>query len=191
MGIHEVFAEHAAVAARAASELPPVLERIVTALGECLHQGHKVLACGNGGSAAQAQHLAAELVGRFLEERRALPAIALSADTATLTALGNDYGYERIFARQVEALARPGDLLFAISTSGNSPNVVLAARTARALGCTVVALTGARGGEIAPLADLLLQAPSTVVARIQEIHALCVHIVIDSFDARMRQEPRP
>jgi D-sedoheptulose 7-phosphate isomerase len=191
MGIHEVFAEHAAVAARAATELPPVLERIVTALGECLHQGHKVLACGNGGSAEQAQHLAAELVGRFLEERRALPAIALSADTATLTALGNDYGYERIFARQVEALARPGDLLFAISTSGNSPNVVLAARTARALGCTVVALTGARGGEIAPLADLLLQAPSTVVARIQEIHALCVHIVIDSFDARMRQEPRP
>lgn len=187
MGIHEVFAEHAAVAARAANELPPVLERIVTALEDCLHQGHKVLACGNGGSAAQAQHLAAELVGRFLEERRALPAIALSADTATLTALGNDYGYERVFARQVEALARPGDLLFAISTSGNSPNVVLAARTARSLGCTVVAFTGARGGEIAPIADLLLQAPSTVVARIQEIHALCVHIVIDSFDARMRQ----
>jgi D-sedoheptulose 7-phosphate isomerase len=186
MGIHEVFAEHAAVAARAASELPPVLERIVTALEECLHRGHKVLACGNGGSAAQAQHLAAELVGRFLEERRALPAIALSADTATLTALANDYGYERVFARQVEALARPGDLLFAISTSGNSPNVVLAARTARALGCAVVAFTGARGGELAPLADLLLQAPSTVVARIQEIHALCVHITIDSFDARLR-----
>ena len=185
MGIHEVFAEHAAAAARAASELPPVLERIVTALEECLHQGHKVLTCGNGGSAAQAQHLAAELVGRFLRERPALPAIALSADTATLTALSNDYGYERVFARQVEALGRPGDLLFAITTSGNSPNVVLAARTARGLGCKVVALTGARGGEIAPLADLLLQAPSTVVARIQEIHALCVHIVIDSFDARM------
>lgn len=187
MGINEVFAEHARVAERAARELPPVLERIVSALHECLHRGHKVLACGNGGSAAQAQHLAAELVGRFLEERRALPAIALTADSATLTALGNDYGYDRVFARQVEALGSPGDLLFAISTSGNSPNVVLAARTARTLGCTVIAFTGAHGGELAPLAHLLLQAPSTVVARIQEIHALSIHIVIDSFDALLRQ----
>jgi len=191
MGIHEVFAEHAAVAERAARELPPVLERIVGALDECLRGGHKVLACGNGGSAAQAQHLAAELVGRFVEERRALPAIALTADTATLTALGNDYGYERVFARQLEALGRAGDLLFAISTSGNSPNVVLAARQARALGCRVVAFTGARGGELAALSDLLLTAPSTVVARIQEIHALCVHIVIDALDAMMRQRERP
>jgi D-sedoheptulose 7-phosphate isomerase len=191
MGIHELFAEHAAVAAEAARELPPVLERTVTALEDCLRQGHKVIACGNGGSATEAQHLVAELVGRFLEERRALPAIALSADTAVLTAVGNDYGYERVFARQLEALARKGDLLFAISTSGNSPNVVLAARTARTLGCTVVALTGARGGQLAPLADLVLPAPSTVVARIQEIHALCVHIVIDSLDARLQQRPIP
>jgi len=187
MRIHDLFAEHAAVAARAARELPPVLERIVTAMDTCLHQGHKVLACGNGGSAAQAQHLAAELLGRFHDERQALPAIALSADTATLTAVGNDYGYERIFARQLEALAGAGDLLFAISTSGNSPNVVLAARTGRSLGCTVVALTGAQGGALAPLADLLLPAPSTVVARIQEVHALCVHILIDSLDALIRQ----
>ena len=187
MGIHEVFAEHAAVGARAARELPPVLERIVSALEECLLRGCKVVACGNGGSAAQAQHLAAELLGRFRDERRALPAIALTADTATLTALGNDYGYERVFARQLEGLARPGDLLFAISTSGNSPNVVLAARTARSLGCTVIALTGAQGGALAPLADLLLPAPSTVVARIQEVHALCVHIVIDCLDALIRQ----
>jgi D-sedoheptulose 7-phosphate isomerase len=187
MRIHEVFAEHAAVAGRAARELPPVLERIIGVLEECLLRGCKVLACGNGGSAAQAQHLAAELLGRFRDERRALPAIALTADTATLTALGNDYGYERVFARQLEALARPGDLLFAISTSGNSPNVVLAARTARSLGCTVIALTGAQGGALAPLADLLLPAPSTVVARVQEVHALCVHIVIDSLDALIRQ----
>jgi D-sedoheptulose 7-phosphate isomerase len=191
MEIDAIFTEHAAVAARAARELPPVLERIVMALDECLRQDHKVLVCGNGGSAAQAQHLAAELVGRFLEERRALPAIALTADTATLTALGNDYGYERVFARQLEALARPGDLLFAISTSGNSPNVVLAARTARALGCTVVALTGARGGELGPLADLLLPAPSTVVARIQEVHALCVHILIASLDGLLRERATP
>jgi D-sedoheptulose 7-phosphate isomerase len=182
MSIHDVFAEHRAVSARAAEELPPVLERIVAAAHDCLHRGGKILACGNGGSAAQAQHLAAELVGRFREERRALPGIALSADTATLTSLGNDYGYERVFARQVEALARPGDLLFAISTSGQSPNVVRAAQSARELGCVVVALTGARGGALAAHADLLLVAPSTVVARIQEVHMLCIHAIADALD---------
>jgi D-sedoheptulose 7-phosphate isomerase len=186
MSIHEVFVEHAAVAARAAQELPPVLERIVSAVHDSLHGGGKILACGNGGSAADAQHLVAELVGRFAEERRALAAIALTADAATLTALGNDYGYERVFARQVEALARAGDLLFAISTSGNSANVVRAAQTARGLGCTVVALTGASGGQLAGHADLLLQAPSKVVARIQEIHALCIHAIVATLDARIR-----
>jgi D-sedoheptulose 7-phosphate isomerase len=191
MGIHEVFAEHAVVAGRAARELPPLLERIVAALYQCLHGGRKVLACGNGGSAAQAQHLVAELVGRFCDERQALPAIALNSDTAILTALGNDYGYERVFARQVEALARRGDLLFAISTSGNSANVVLAAQTARSLGCTVVALTGERGGRLAQHADLLLPAPSAVVARIQEVHALCVHAIIDSFDRLLREQAAP
>jgi D-sedoheptulose 7-phosphate isomerase len=188
MSIHEVFAEHAVVSARAAQELPPVLERIVTAAHDCLRRGCKILACGNGGSAAQAQHLVAELVGRFREERRALPAIALTADAVILTALGNDYGYERVFARQVEALARAGDLLFAVSTSGNSANVVRAAQAAHALGCTVVALTGAHGGQLAPHADLLLPAPSTVVARIQEVHALCVHAIIDSLDGLIRQQ---
>jgi D-sedoheptulose 7-phosphate isomerase len=182
MPIRDVFAEHSAVAARAALELPPVLEAITSAARDCLRNGHKILACGNGGSAAQAQHLVAELVGRFARERPALPAIALAADTATLTALGNDYGYERIFARQVEALAGAGDLLFAISTSGNSPNVVLAAQTARGRGCTVVALTGAAGGELARQADLVLRAPSSVVARIQEIHVLCVHAIVESID---------
>jgi D-sedoheptulose 7-phosphate isomerase len=183
MSIHEDFAEHAAVAARAALELPPVLEATVRAAHDCLRNGGKILACGNGGSAAQAQHLVAELVGRFARERPALPAIALSADTATLTALGNDYGYERIFARQVEALAGAGDLLFAISTSGNSPNVVLAAQAARGRGCAVVALTGAAGGELGRHADLVLRAPSSVVARIQEIHALCVHAIVAAIDA--------
>ncbi len=185
MSIHEIFAEHAAVAARAAQELPPLLERIVSAVHDCLRGGGKILACGNGGSAADAQHLVAELVGRFGEERRALAAIALTGDAATLTALGNDYGYERVFARQLEALARAGDLLFAISTSGNSANVVRAAQTAHGLGCTVVALTGAADGQLAAHADLLLQAPSQVVARIQEIHALCIHAIVDTLDARL------
>ena len=186
MSIHEIFAEHAAAAARAAQELPPLLERIVSAVHDCLRAGGKILACGNGGSAADAQHLVAELVGRFGEERRALAAIALTGDAATLTALGNDYGYERVFARQLEALARAGDLLFAISTSGNSANVVRAAQTAHGLGCTVVALTGAGSGQLAAHADLLLQAPSQVVARIQEIHALCIHAIVATLDARLR-----
>ena len=191
MSITEIFSEHLSVAERAARELPPVLGPIVTAVHECVRGGNQILACGNGGSATDAQHLVAELVGRFREERRALAAVALTADTATLTALGNDYGFERIFARQVEALARPGDLLFAISTSGNSRNVVLAAHTARERGCKVVALSGAHGGQLAAHADFLLQAPSTVVARIQEMHTLCIHIIVESLDLLLRQQAPP
>jgi D-sedoheptulose 7-phosphate isomerase len=183
MTITKVFDDHATVVARAAQELPPILARVVTALDDCLQAGHKVLACGNGGSAADSQHLVAELVGRFVVERRALAAVALTADTAILTAVGNDYGFERVFARQVEALAQSGDLLFAISTSGNSPNVVQAAQTARGLGCTVIALTGEGGGKLAAHADLLVRAPSTVTARIQEVHTLCIHAIADSFDS--------
>src|SRR6201987_5401498 len=177
MSAREVFAEHCAVAARAAQELPPVIERIVAAAYECLRSGHKILACGNGGSATDAQHMVAELIGRFCDERRALSAIALTADSATLTALSNDYGYERVFARQGEGLAEAGDVLFAISTSGNSANVVLAAQAAHARGCTVVALTGEGGGRLAGHADLLLRAPSNVVARIQEVHTLSIHAI--------------
>ena len=188
MTIPEVFADHSAVTARAALELPPVLERAVAAMHGCLRAGGKVLACGNGGSAADAQHLAAELVGRFREERRALAAIALTADTALLTALGNDYGYQRVFARQVEALAQQGDVLLAFSTSGNSPNVVEAAQTARRLGCTVIGLTGAGGGTLAAHADLILKAPSNTVARIQEVHTLCIHVLCESLDALLRTE---
>jgi D-sedoheptulose 7-phosphate isomerase len=183
MTIHEVFADHSAVAARAALELPAQLERVVGTMHECLRTGGKILACGNGGSATDAQHLVAELVGRFREERRALPAIALTADTAILTAVGNDYGYERVFARQVEALGQAGDVLLAFSTSGNSPNVVQAAQTARRLGCVVVAFTGARGGELAGHADVLVKAPSNTVARVQEVHTLCSHAICDALDA--------
>jgi D-sedoheptulose 7-phosphate isomerase len=187
MTIHQVFAEHASVMTQAAAELPPVLERIVALFDQCMRGGHKILACGNGGSACDSQHLVAELVGRFRDERRALPAVALTADTAILTAVGNDYGYERVFARQVEALGQQGDLLLAISTSGNSPNVVQAARTARGLGCVVVAFTGAQGGKLTEHADVVLRAPSTVVARIQEVHALSIHIIADALDALLRR----
>ncbi len=188
MGIADTFTDHASVAARAARELPPALERILGVLHTCLGAGGKVLACGNGGSAADAQHLVAELVGRFREERRALPAIALTADAATLTALGNDYGFERVFARQVEALARPGDVLMAISTSGNSPNVVQAAQAAKRLGCHVVGLTGSPGGQLAAETDLLIRAPSTTVARIQEVHSLCIHALCEALDELIRAE---
>src|SRR5262252_6238034 len=188
MTISEVFADHSAVAARAALELPAVLERAVASLHQCLRAGGKILACGNGGSAADAQHVVAELVGRFREERRALPAIALTADTAILTAVGNDYGFELVFARQVEALARRGDVLLAISTSGNSANVLQAVHSARRLGCTVVAFTGARGGALAGETDLLLRAPSDTVARIQEVHSLCLHVICEALDGLIRAQ---
>jgi D-sedoheptulose 7-phosphate isomerase len=188
MTFDEIFADHSAVVARAARELPIVLEHIARVMHESLGAGGKILACGNGGSACDAQHLVAELVGRYREERRALPAIALTADTATLTALGNDYGFERVFARQVDALARPGDVLFAISTSGNSANVLQAVHSARRLGCTVVALTGARGGALAGEADLLLCAPSDTVARIQEVHSLCLHVICETLDGLIRAQ---
>jgi phosphoheptose isomerase len=193
MSISNIFAEHAKVTARAAEELPEVLERVVKAVDDCLSGGHKIFACGNGGSAADAQHLVAELIGRFLHERRALPAIALTADAATLTAISNDYGYERVFARQLEGLAQRGDLLFAISTSGNSPNVLEAARTALDLGCVVVAMTGERDSRLAAqaTAGLLIRAPSTVTARIQEVHSLCIHAIADSLDGLLKQRTSP
>ena len=193
MSIAKVFTEHAEVTARAAAELPETLERVVRAMHTCLHGGHKIFACGNGGSAADAQHLVAELIGRFLHERRALAAIALTADPATLTAISNDYGYERVFARQLEGLAGKGDLLLAISTSGNSPNVLQAAQTARSLGCVVVAMTGERDSKLAAHADpgLLIRAPSTVTARIQEVHSLCIHAIADTLDTLLQQRANP
>jgi D-sedoheptulose 7-phosphate isomerase len=128
---------------------------------ETLASGKKILICGNGGSAADAQHIAAELVGRYEQERRAWPAIALTTDTSALTALSNDYGYEEVFSRQVEALATENDLLIAISTSGQSPNVIRAALKARELGCRVIALTGASAGQLSSLSDLTLSVPSS------------------------------
>jgi phosphoheptose isomerase len=184
--IRAAFEDHARVMAQAAASLPEVLLPIVDVLHRAFAQGNKLLVCGNGGSAADAEHLVAELVGRYRDERRGLPAVALVAGSATVTALANDYGYDRVFARQVEALARPGDVLFAISTSGRSPNVVEAARAARSLGCRVVAFTGAEAGPLTALADAGIAAPSTITARIQEVHALCIHAICESLDERLR-----
>ncbi len=191
----EIFREHQQVMQDAATQLAGPLGQAAQAVAEALDRGGKLLACGNGGSATDAEHLVAELVGRFRAERAGLPAVALASGAATVTALANDYGYERVFARQVEALARPGDVLLAISTSGNSGNVVAAAEAAGKLGCLVVALTGEGGGALAAHADLLLAAPSKVTARIQEVHGLCIHAIAEYVDrhavqAAARQEAR-
>jgi D-sedoheptulose 7-phosphate isomerase len=157
----------------------PVLEAIARAMTSALLGGNKILWCGNGGSAADSQHLAAEIVGRYRRERRGLPSIALTTDTSILTAVANDYGYEAVFSRQVEALGVPGDMLIGISTSGNSPNVVAALELARAQGLVTVAFTGEGGGKMATLADHLFAVPSRNTARVQEAHSLAGHMLCD------------
>lgn len=179
------FADHCAAMQRAAASLPVVIETAGRILSAALESGNKILVCGNGGSAATAQHFVAELVGRFQRERRALAAISLTTDTSILSAVANDYGYTRVFSRQVEALARPGDVLVAISTSGNSPNVIDAARCARASGCKVIAMTGENGGALAGCAHAVLNAPSTSTARVQEIHDVCIHVLADALEGAL------
>lgn len=161
------------------------IERSGALIRETLAQGRKILLCGNGGSAADAQHIAAELVGRYEVQRRAWPAIALTTDTSALTALSNDYGYEAVFARQVEALASEGDLLLALSTSGASANVIKAAQTARRLGCKTIALTGGAGDPLASLCDLAVVVPSVRTSRIQEAHITIGHLWCELIDAEL------
>ena len=147
-----------------------------------LKNGGKILLCGNGGSAADAQHIAAELTGRYKSERRGLPAIALTTDTSALTAISNDYGYGRVFDRQVEALANKGDLLIGISTSGNSTNIISAFTCAKSLGCKTLGLSGKSGGEMNQTCDLNLVIPSDDTPRIQEMHILIGHILCQAID---------
>jgi D-sedoheptulose 7-phosphate isomerase len=154
-------------------------------MANCLQSAGKILACGNGGSAADAQHFAAELVGRFERERRELAAIALTTDSSILTAIANDYHYDEIFSKQVRGLGKKGDILLAISTSGNSKNVIAAIEAAKKIGMHVIALTGNGGGKIAGLLgeqDIHLCAPSTRTARIQETHLVLLHGLCDGID---------
>jgi len=150
---------------------------------DTLWSGNKVLLCGNGGSAADAQHIAAELVGRYEQTRRAFPAIALTTDTSALTALSNDYGYEEVFARQVQALAGAGDVLIAISTSGKSANVIKAAEEARAIGCKTIGLTGISGQPLASHCDLAIVVPGVRTSRVQEAHITIGHLWCEMVDA--------
>ena len=152
---------------------------------ECFNAGKKVLIMGNGGSAGDAQHFAAELVGRFLKERKGLPAIALNTNSSILTAVGNDYHFDRIFSRQVEALANSGDVLVGISTSGNSPNVIKALEKGRELGCRTIALTGRDGGEMINISDLSLVVPADETPHIQETHIVIIHLVCGLVEGRL------
>lgn len=158
------------------------LAQLATHIKQQLAKGGKVLLAGNGGSAADAQHIAAEFVGRFEAEREALAAIALTTDTSALTAIGNDYGFEQVFARQVAGLGRAGDIFIGISTSGNSANVVRALQVAQAKGLHTVALVGEKAGQLHALADTVLAAPSTRTARIQECHILMMHLLCQLVD---------
>jgi D-sedoheptulose 7-phosphate isomerase len=168
-------------AVRAGDQGP--LVRAIEVIGEALANGQALLVFGNGGSAADAQHFAAEFVGRFARERRAVPALALSTDTSALTAIANDYGFERVFARQIEAFGAPGDVAVAISTSGSSPNVVEGLKAAAERGLTTVALTGRDGGEAGALADIHLNVPHEVTARVQEVHAVLLHVICELVEA--------
>ena len=170
---------------RMSETLAPAIARAGVALAEALRSGNKVLACGNGGSAGDCQHFAAELVGRFERERAGLPAIALTVDSSALTAIANDYSFDVVFSRQVEALGREGDVLLALSTSGNSRNVIAAMLAARARGMSVIALTGRDGGEMARMtgpADHYLNVAHPRTMRIQEVHILALHCLCDTID---------
>jgi D-sedoheptulose 7-phosphate isomerase len=166
----------------------PAVTKAADALIEAYRHGHKVIFFGNGGSAADAQHLAAEFVGRYLRERQPLPALALHANTSALTAIANDYGYEQVFSRQLQALAQPGDVAVAISTSGRSPSVVEAVKAARGLGLTTIALTGASGGTLRAIADIVVAVPSEDTPRIQECHILIGHAWCDAVEHALTAE---
>jgi D-sedoheptulose 7-phosphate isomerase len=179
--IKEFLAHQETIAKVIETMQEPLLEASKLAV-ETLRAGNKILLCGNGGSAADAQHIAAELTGRYKTERRGLPGIALTTDTSALTAIGNDYGYDRVFDRQVEALAQKGDLLIGISTSGNSKNVINALKVAREMGCKTLGLTGRDGGAMNELCDINLVVPSNDTPRIQEMHILFAHTICQIID---------
>jgi len=183
-----LFEESLRVKTLAAAQLPPMIVRAATLMAESLLNERKILACGNGGSAADAQHFSAEMLNRFEVERPGLPAIALTTDSSTLTSIANDYQFVEIFSKQVRALGQPGDVLLAISTSGNSQNVVHAITAAHDRDLRVVALTGRAGGKIAELirdTDVEIRVPSGSTARIQEVHIMILHALCDLIDHRL------
>ncbi len=180
--IIEQLKDHQDIIQKVIDTLVPDIEKACQLITSTIKNGNKVLIAGNGGSAADAQHIAAELSGRFVKHRKALPGIALTTDTSALTAIANDYGYDYVFARQIEALAQPGDLFIGISTSGNSEVVLWAFSTAKEVGCNTLGLSGRDGGKMNGLCDLNIVVPSNITARIQEMHILIGHILCQSVD---------
>ena len=179
------FADSISVKQQGSILLPAEVAKAIVLISKCLHEGGKVMACGNGGSAADAQHFAAELMGRFERERRELAALALTTDTSILTAIGNDYSYEDVFSKQVRGIGRANDILIAISTSGNSKNVLKAIEAAKKMGIHIIALTGNGGGRMVGLLsgdDVHLCVPASRTARIQETHLLLLHCLCDGVD---------
>ncbi len=188
--IRELFDASIRAKQRFLDENGDALERAIDLVADAVGAGRKVLLFGNGGSAADAQHLAAEFVGRFLAERRPLPALALTTDTSALTAIANDYGYDHVFARQVQALGVPGDVALAISTSGRSPNVLRAVEACRTRDVRTIGLTGGDGGPLATMVDVSLRvSASTLSCRIQETHILVGHVICELVDRRLLGEP--
>ncbi len=190
--VSQLFADSIACQQAAAAALPPAIAAAAERIARCLSDRGRILACGNGGSASDAQHFVAELVGRFERERTGWPAFALTADSAILTALGNDYGFDPIFSRQVEALGRPGDGLLAISTSGRSKNVVEAVACAQRQGMFSIVLSGRDGGPLAETlaaGDIELRVPADRTARIQEVHGLIIHCLCDLLDQLLPTGP--
>ena len=167
--------------------LEPQVSRAADLIGECFRTGNKLLVCGNGGSAADASHFATELVVRFTKDRRALPAICLASDSGILTAAGNDYGFDKIFARQVAAFGQSGDLLICLTTSGNSENVVRALEEAKARGLKTIAFLGRDGGSTVGMADIDLLVKADSTARIQEAHQLLIHVLCEIIEARIKE----
>lgn len=180
--IKDEFLSHLEIIKKTIETMQETLEEASKLAVETLKNGNKILLCGNGGSAADAQHIAAELVGRYKTERRGLPGIALTTDTSALTAIGNDYGYDRIFDRQVEALANKGDLLIGISTSGNSSNILSALKVAKDMGCKTLGMSGRDGGKMNEICDINLVVPSNDTPRIQEMHILIGHTICQIID---------
>jgi D-sedoheptulose 7-phosphate isomerase len=186
MNTDDIAGDYLAVADEVFRGMLPDVETVAQAIAVCLQAGGKVLLCGNGGSAADAQHIAGEFLNRFLRERRPYAAIALSTDTSTMTAIGNDYDFSLVFAKQVQALGRPGDLLWAISTSGNAANVMHAVAAAREAGMKVIGMTGGRGGKLAEASDYLFCLRSTSsTPRIQEGHQLLFHLICERLEEIM------
>jgi D-sedoheptulose 7-phosphate isomerase len=190
--VRQLFNDSIDTKLAALDTLPPDIVRASECMVNALNEGHKILSCGNGGSAADAQHFASELLNRFEKERNSLPAMALTTDSSTLTSIANDYSYNEIFSKQIKGLGREGDVLLAISTSGKSPNIINAIYAAHSKGMKVIAMTGKDGGDLARILteeDIELRVPGQSTARIQEVHLLIIHCLCDYIDSEFGHQP--